>query len=337
MSSSCVPAHEPKEFESSQDVEADIVVATPVPLGDIEGSEEPLAWVDSNDPASVRDHSTKVEETPKSGVGCMRGCLRDVHCRHVFLYVGLIAFVLVWIVMRQQSKTCDNETDWRNHCEYEYPSFWSGRLPAIPLVLLYILFLLEFTCSSTNQYLRQTESIPDALAFFDKLYRTRPTLSLSMECYHYKTVTYEDSKGNRRTKREKVTTWRGTENVKIVDWQDVTSHRLNQKRLSEYQLTKVRLAKMFTADQNYDRQKAAFVDRNRHRDTHYNLFVHFDVNGFRPRLLTYVQYDAIPWLLGWDILVLCHLLVVPALPYRFCLSSISGKERTVIHKKLVTR
>eukprot|EP00977_Amphora_coffeiformis_P004157 scaffold846_cov168-Amphora_coffeaeformis.AAC.14 len=337
MSSPCVPDNEPaKGFEANHDVERDMAVS-PIAKADIVVTPigpDPLTWVDSNDPESVRENSTKVEELPKKGVGCMHGCLRDVHCRHIFLYFGIIAFIVVWIIKRQQHASCD-ETDWRSHCGYD--SFWSGGLPAIPLVVVYLLFLLEFTCSSTNQYLRKTESIPDALAFFDKLYRTKPTLSLSMECYHYRTVTYEDSKGRKRTKREKVTTWRGTEHVTIVAWEDVTSHRLDQPRLSEYQLTKVRISKVFTADKNYERQKASFVNQNRHRDTHYNLFVNFNLKGFCPRLLTYVHYDGIPYLFGWDVVVLCHLLVIPALPYRIWLSSISGKQDTTIHKKLQTR
>ena len=299
------------EEEKQEEEEEEVAVtraASPVASTTVKASNknDPLAWVTSDDPESIREHTQTAtpDSAPKVGVGCWNGCWRDGHFRHLIVYVAMIIYTIVWIIKRQSEEVqaCLNGTEpFRYYC-----GFWSSAGPIIVFLVIYILFLVEFCCSSTNKYLRHTESIPDALAYLDKLYRTKPSLSLSMECYHYRTRIVRDSKGRTTTKREKVTTWTGSERVHIVNWYDVTSRRLDTSRLSEFQMTKVKLFSSFTADANYEQQKSAFVNRNRHRDTHYNLYVHYDLNGFRPRIMTFVKYEAIPWLVGWDILLLCH-------------------------------
>lgn len=288
-------------------------------------------WLDSDDPESIRQHTERAPQgEPKDGVGCWEGFRRDGHVKHTILYLAMVAYGLALIILRQQ---CINgKVYYYGGCH-----FFSRSLALIPLAVLYILFMVEFTFSSTNRYLRHTESMQDALAFLDKMSNTKPDLSLSMECYHYETHTVTDSDGKKKKERTKVTTWRGTHRINIVHCTDVTTNRLNERRLREFQLTKVKLDKTFTADANYETQKANFVQRNRHRDRHYNLYVNFDIPGFRSRLMSYVQFDKIPWLFGWDVMVLCHVLVLPALPYRIWLSSICGKLETIIHKKLETR
>ena len=54
----------------------------------------------------------------------------------------------------------------------------------------------------------------------DKAVKSPPRISFHMECYHYETRTETDSKGNTRTRREKVVTHTAHKNMSAGTWRD---------------------------------------------------------------------------------------------------------------------
>jgi len=239
-------------------------------------------------------------------------------------------------------------------------------------VLLFGLFLLEFFCSSTGKYLRninktegecghfdvywvcaafyhntrtsfilQTVSslLSDIMDCLDRLYKTEPTLSIKIELYHYETrvVHYTDSNGNARTRNETypVVTYTESEQVYITSWSDV-SVPLEHDEVKEFEVTKVKVHKTFTADQNFVDQCEALIARNRWRDLYYNFYTFYEIDGYKSRVLAFVDLDKRPKYLSFKWCLGAHLTLYPSLPYRIWMSSITGKVDTTVHKNICT-
>lgn len=179
----------------------------------------------------------------------------------------------------------------------------------------------------------------DVMQYMDRLYQTKPTLSIHIECYHYETrVVYDyDSNGNSRTRTETypVTTYVETEPVCISSWTDAST-RLEHSEVKEFQVTKVKLHKTFTGDAKFVHQCENLIARNRGRDAFYNFGTAYNIDGFKTRVLAYVDLEKKPEFLSYQWCLVAHLTLFPSLPYRVWMSSITGKVDTTVHKLIRT-
>lgn len=130
-----------------------------------------------------------------------------------------------------------------------------------------------------------------------------------------------------------VTTYIGREDINIRAWQD-ESHVLQEEDVRAYQLTKVKVHKTFTGDDNFERQCNDFVLRNRYRDVFYSFSIIYLIDGFKSRVLAYVDLEKQPALLNFCWCLMAHLTLFPALPYRIWMSTICGKTDTTVHKSI---
>lgn len=180
---------------------------------------------------------------------------------------------------------------------------------------------------------------PDILDYMDRLYNTEPTLSIKIDLYHYETrvVYYTDSNGNHcsRTETYPVVTYSESEQVYITSWSDA-SVQLEHSEIKEFEFTKVKVHKTFTADQNFAEQCRNLVARNRYRDVYFTLSTFFEIDGHKKRVLAYVDLDNRPEHLSFKWCLGAHLTLFPALPYRVWMSSITGKVDTTVHKNICT-
>jgi len=182
-------------------------------------------------------------------------------------------------------------------------------------------------------------SCSDILDYMDRLYKTEPTLSIKIELYHYETrvVQYTDSNGNlcSRTETYPVVTYTESEEVYITSWSDA-SVPLEHSEIKKFEVTKVKVHKTFTADQNFVEQCENLVARNRWRDLYFNFYTFFEIDGHKSRVLAFVDLDKRPKHLSFKWCLGAHLTLFPALPYRVWMSSITGKVDTTVHKNICT-
>lgn len=274
----------------------------------------------------------------KKSYGPLRAWVRDRHFKHTCLYLANIVFVSFWI--HHSRVGCPQRRF--GGCEFDSAGyFWIELKPLVAFiwVLLYLAFLAEFWWSSTYKYLRNMNTTQSLRDYMDKLYRTPPSLSISIECYHYETryVTYTDSNGHTQTRTETypVVTFSDTELVHIVSWVDM-SPRLSAGDISSFKATKVVVTNEFSADDNYTEQRSSFISRNQHRDLFYNFRVNYKVEGYKDRLLCYVNSKNKPAMLNLAWCCIFHMTIVFALPFRLWMGSVSTKVQTGVYKSLKT-
>lgn len=173
------PAPTPQYKDHVNDVEASPSVIDGTSLINADN------FIQSNDPQSKLPNHDDVnniddeDNAPKDAFGAMEGCFRDCHVKHGILYLGNITYLIAWLV------------------SLDSPYFFGSWAALIVWMMLYGLFMIEFFCSSTAKYLRNINVTEDIMDFMQRLYRTSPTLTLRIECYHHewRTVSYTDSEG----------------------------------------------------------------------------------------------------------------------------------------------
>lgn len=175
--------------------------------------------------------------------------------------------------------------------------------------------------------------------YIKKLHETPPKVSLSMHCYHMETytTTSTDSNGNMtvNTITVPVVTYRETEAVNVVSWQDISTP-LSSKDIHEYQLTKLKLKQTCTGDDNLTQQRNRLIGRNRHRDALYNSYVDLEIDGFKTHVLSFVDLDKRPPCVSGGWFWVANLTFFPSLPYRIWISAITGKIDHEVHKAIQT-
>jgi hypothetical protein len=214
-----------------------------------------------------------------------------------------------------------------------------------------IFYLTIVLRSHTFQYLRNINTTETVLAFMDRMYATKPTVTWSIQCYHYETrtrqvrytVTYyvgnqqhTETRYRTETYQERVNTHAASGALQYTRWEDV-SVPLCRDEIIEYVLTKVSIKKTWIAgDTGAREQKEDFIRYN-NRDEYYDFFEDFELHGFRSRFLGLTDLAKRPCLAHWFWYLVAHTLVVFALPYLMWMSSVTGKVRTTVLKKVYTQ
>jgi hypothetical protein len=263
-----------------------------------------------------------------AGVGCVEGCKRDKHIFAFLISVGLLTLLLIFAGCALSGEFIDG-----------FFRFTTGLWVVFGLAGL--IYVAEALHSPTFRYLLHLNHIETVYEYHDRLTRTAPEVLWFIQCYHYETqnhtVDVYDQHGKfqrteTRTETVRVNTNSAHGELVISGWQD-TSKPLGN--LDDFQMTKMRLSKSFTADAGYKLQKRAFISAN-NRDTHYDLNEDYRIDGFKPCVLSVVDVSKKPCLAHWVWFLLAHLLVFLAVPYRAWLCSISGKAKPTISKHIST-
>mmetsp|Transcript_12371 Transcript_12371/g.14915 ORF Transcript_12371/g.14915 Transcript_12371/m.14915 type:complete len:316 (-) Transcript_12371:110-1057(-) len=266
---------------------------------------------------------------PLQGVGAKIGCLRDRHLRVTFFSIAFLIFLVLFSICKISSSCPFNFFDGS-------PLFWGV------FTITSLCFICETLCSNTFTYLRNINTSETLMELMDRLYKQKPNVTWSIQCYHYETrtreVTEQDSDGHTHTRtetyEERVNTHSAQGMLKYVGWSDVSTP-LNQANIEEYQMTKVSLKKEWIGDEGCNEQRSNFISSN-NRDTHYDFSENLCIEGFTPRVLSFVDIAERPCLADWRWFLISHATVVFALPYRMWFSSRTGKVRTKVVKKIVT-
>jgi len=71
-------------------------------------------------------------------------------------------------------------------------------------------------------------------------------------------------------------------------------------------------------------------------DVYYNFYTFYEIEGYKNRVLAFVDLDKRPDYLSYKWCLSAHLTLFPSLPYRMWMSSITGKVDTTVHKMVWT-
>ena len=153
--------------------------------------------------------------------------------------------------------------------------------------VLYLAYIIQSATAPTRRYL--SNILPKGLQdYVSVLVRGRPALWWSIQCYHYRTEHYTDSKGRRRSRRKRVNTHHASGHFNFSAWQDVSGAVLGKtsapiKRLRSWK-------KYVFADEKskaaYDTEFSSWVRAN-DRDTHKDVSSGLDIPGFEEFTLSF--------------------------------------------------
>ena len=121
---------------------------------------------------------------------------------------------------------------------------------------------------------------------FDRT-KEKPKLSMRIECYHMETRTSGSGK-NRRTRRVKVVTWRGSREIQYATWYDQSQRPAGLDQFPVIKMlckkTPITFADAHT-EQHIAGQRRQFQNENRHRDRSMSFSEVYTLDTFKPNVL----------------------------------------------------
>lgn len=186
---------------------------------------------------------------------------------------------------------------------------WNAELKFIRelfwiFILVELIYLIEFFCSSTLSYLWNKTDCNSIKDYVVRMKETKPTISMWCECFHYETrVRYvtehytvngpngPESRTRQRmeTYQEKVVTHTETE------YFDISAHfeisRMISDDIYDNDMIKIRFSQRIEFGDPYtrgayDRQLNAFISRNKRRDTCFSYTENKHIPGFKERMFS---------------------------------------------------
>lgn len=156
---------------------------------------------------------------------------------------------------------------------------------------LYALYLIMEFCSPTARYLIHKRSNEGIKRKMGELFKTRPSIKFSVECYHYETEYYTErnSKGEdvQKSRQVKVVSHRETEYFDYYSVRDISgllNLNCDQAQIRNKCYIKLELKEeMNFADaisvSDYEAQKEDFKERNRKRDDYMDFSESWSLPG----------------------------------------------------------
>lgn len=225
-----------------------------------------------------------------------------------------------------------------------YCSFFAGNIGAALGITaaVAIAYWIECFCAGTGKYLRNILQKEGAAQFVERLKGQPAVIHWDVACYHWETrrrsKTVRDANGNTRTEwetyREKVYTWRATEQYRYTTCIDVSGQLLG---LDEYNLTKLRLRKIYgfvdvQSQQHYAQQRRTFRMMN-WRDMHQEFHERYDIPGFVDRILAESEPGIKPGWMSASCYWVCNLLFMSPC-FRHKMSAACGNAEYTFIKQL---
>ncbi|XP_078380998.1 transmembrane protein 151B-like [Oculina patagonica] len=248
---------------------------------------------------------------------------------YFFFYLWLIYFV-----------SCEV-----SHCTMRGSAFKILRIIAIVMLgLSTVIVLIESCFSHELEYLKNIMENETALGYIQRMQEVPPRINMVVECYHYETRTrvvhYTDSNGNRQSRTETYTetvvTFVDQDEFSFGSWVDVSKREM--PALSTVALTRVKIDSSIlfgdqeTAD-DYERQVAEMVERNRHRDVFTAFAASKEIPGLKKRISAYVDLRVKPFWIRPLFFWIATLLQM-TWPYRWLFRANTAKNYYTFKKKI---
>ena len=231
------------------------------------------------------------------------------------------------------------------HCTNYGFVFEILRIFAIVMLCLSpVIVLLESCVSHELDYLSNIMEDETAWGYLQRMHDVPPRINMVVECYHYETHTrvvhYTDANGNRKsrteTKKEKVVTYVDNDVFSFGSWVDDSAK--DMPPLSSVALTLVKIDSSIvfgdqeTAD-DYVRQVAAMLARNRHRDDFTNYSSRKEIPELMKRISAYVDLRVKPFWIRPRFFWIATLLQM-TWPYRWLVRAKTAKTHYALKKKM---
>ena len=207
-----------------------------------------------------------------------------------------------------------------------------------------VIILIESIFCHELEYLLNIMQNETAWGYIQKMHQVQPKINMVVECYHFeehlRIVNYTDANGNTqsRTERyvEKVVTFVDQDELRFGSWVDVSKKEM--PALSSASVTRVRIEPCVLfgddeTDDDYNRQKAAMIERNRYRDMHTDFSSNKEIPGLNKRISAYVDLKVKPWWIRARYFWLATLLMM-TWPYRWLFRAKTGKSYYILKKKI---
>ena len=193
-------------------------------------------------------------------------------------------------------------------------------------------------------YLRNIMQDETASGYIQKMHQVAPRIGMVVECYHFETRTrvvyytnaYSNTQSRTETYTVRVVTFVDHDEFSFGSWVDVSEREMPS--LSTVSLTRVRIDPYVlfgdheTAD-DYERQVAAMIERNRHRDAFTDFSASREIPGLKKRISAYVDLRVKPWWIRPLFFWLATLLQM-TWPYRWLFRAKTSKSYYALKKKL---
>ena len=214
----------------------------------------------------------------------------------------------------------------------------------VMLCISSVYIFIESIFSHELDYLRNIMQDETAWGYIQKMHQVPPRISMKVECYHLemstRVVYYTDANGNMQSRTEtypeKVVTFEDHDEFSFGSWVDVSKREM--PALSTASLTRVRIdpyvlfGDQETAD-DYERQAAAMIERNRHRDAFTDFSASREIPGLKKRISAYVDLRVKPWWIRPLFFWLATLLQM-TWPYRWLFRAKTSKSFYALKKMI---
>ena len=203
---------------------------------------------------------------------------------------------------------------------------------------------IESIFSHELDYLKNIMQDETAWGYIQKMHQVAPRIGMVVECYHFETRTrvvyYTDANGNRQSRTEtyteRVVTFVDHDEFSFGSWVDISKREM--PALSTVSLTRVRIdpyvlfGDQETAD-DYERQAAAMMERNRHRDAFTDFSASREIPGLKKRISAHVDLRVKPWWIRPLFFWLATLLQM-TWPYRWLFRAKTSKSYYALKKMI---
>ncbi|KAL9964277.1 hypothetical protein ACROYT_G027895 [Oculina patagonica] len=232
-----------------------------------------------------------------------------------------------------------------SHCTMYGLVFEMLRIFAIVMLCLSpVIVFIESFFSHELDYLKNIMEDETAWEYIEGMHEVPPRINMVVECYHYETRTrvvhYRDAYGNQRSRTEtytkKVVTFVDRDEFFFDSWVDVSKREM--PALSTVALTRVKIDSSIlfgdqeTAD-DYERQVAEMLERNRHRDVFTDYSSSKEIPGLKERISAYVDLRLKPFWIRPLFFWIATLLQM-TWPYRWLFRAKTAKTHYTLKKKI---
>ena len=207
-----------------------------------------------------------------------------------------------------------------------------------------VYIFIESIFSHELDNLRNIMQDETAWGYIQKMHQVAPRIGMVVECYHfekrtrvvYYTNAYSYTQSHTETYTERVVTFVDHDEFLFGSWVDVSEREM--PALSTVSLTRVRIdpyvlfGDQETAD-DYERQAAAMMERNRHRDAFTDFSASREIPGLKKRFSAYVDLRVKPWWIRPLFFWLATLFQM-SWPYRWLFRAKTSKSYYALKKKL---
>lgn len=231
------------------------------------------------------------------------------------------------------------------HCTAYGEVFYDLKIFAmVMLALSPLIVMIESLNSHELDYLKNVMEDETAWGYIQRMQEVPPRISMVVECYHYETRTrlvyYTDANGNQQSRMEtyteQVVTFTDQEEFSFGSWVDVSKQEMPE--LSTATLTRLKIdSSILFGDQEtedeYERQVAEMMERNRHRDLFTDYSSSKEIPGLEKRISAYVDLKKKPF---WIRPVFYWIATFMGLtwPYRWLFKARTAKSYYSLTKKM---